>query len=67
MKNAIDHWDIWTTSLESLETQFCDILPEFAEYRLYKSKKIQKLVVKFVEKMLSKYKKNNTLSLLKVS
>ena len=66
MKHAVDHWDKWVTSLESLEIQFCDVLKELTEYRLYKSKKIQNIVTKFAHKILQKYKKHNTLSLLKV-
>ncbi len=56
MKYDIDHWDKWKTTISSLENIYCDLLPELAEYRLYKSKKIQQIVTKFLDKILAKYK-----------
>jgi hypothetical protein len=53
-------------SLEELEFEYCDVLKELAEYRLEKSKRIQKIVRKFIEKLRAKYLKNSTGNLLRV-
>lgn len=67
MKREIDHWDIWKRSLEDLELEFCDVLTELSEYRLEKTKRIQRIVQKFVNKLIQKYLRNSTGNVLRVS
>lgn len=67
MKNEIDHWDIWKKSVQELELEYCDVLAELSEYRLEKTKRVQRIVKRFVDKLIHKYIRNTRGNELRVS
>jgi hypothetical protein len=65
MKRVIDNFDPWTTSLDQIEMEYCDLLPELSEYRLYKSKKAMALAVKFARYILDNAKTKHAAAVFK--
>lgn len=66
MKRTVDEFDPWTSTLEQLEIEFCDLLPELSEYRLYKSKKALALAIKFARIILDNAKTKHAAAVFKV-
>jgi hypothetical protein len=52
MKRAVDKFHSWLSSLKDLELLYDDVLPELSEYRLYKTKKVQSIVIRFAKRIL---------------
>lgn len=66
MKRAVDTFDPWASTLEELELAYCDLLPELAEYRQYKSKKSIKIALKFARYILDVAKKKHAAAVFQV-
>jgi hypothetical protein len=66
LKKAVDRYDPTKIKMNDLEDQFCDVIPELREYRIYKKAKAMKIATRWGLKLLAKAREKLTNGLWKV-
>ena len=57
LKKALDKFDPAKKTFNELEDEFCDLIPELREYRLYKKSRVMNIVARWGTKALSRARK----------